>query len=934
MADWAKYVRENLRLSAVRPERETEIVEDLALQLEEAYREALSAGASPAEAREKAERHIADWAALSRELSTSPHDKLTELEKWQQRTEDAAAKRGKFTIFAALKQDLIYGLRVLRKSPGFTAVAVLTLALGIGANTAIFSLFDAIVLKRLPVREPDRLVLFGDNPSEGAAAVPATGPWVFFSYESYKFLSQQPLPLESLTAIRAGEDPVPVRMEGESESGLVRNAVTHLVSGNYFETMGVKAALGRAFSSNDDQPNATPMAVASYGYWKQQLQGDSAAVGKTVLLNNIAFTIVGVAPQGFFGERVREAPDFWLPMIFQPRIEDRARLDDPSSRWLDLMGRLRAGATREQAQVAATIGLQQYLTQRAGSQPSEDRKHEIAGSYIRLYNGGVGLSMYRENYSGPLRILLVVVALVLLIACANVGNLLIARAAYRQPEITVRLALGASRWRLARQLLTESALLAFLGGGCGVLLAWWAVQGAGAILDLGSLVRPQLNWFVLALTGGVTVFATILFGLLPAVKSSRTDIAAAMKAGGGRGSTGRRRFGATQGLVIGQIALSLVLLVGANLFARSLMNLEELQLGFDQDNVLLAKVNARLAGYKPEQAAALYRKLYDQLNALPGVRSATIARYSPLSGSSQRDDVSVQGYAPRAGEKMAIMFDEVMPQYPETIGMKLLMGRAIGPQDVGNKETVAVVNENFVRHYFPHENPIGHRFGDSPEHAGDVEIIGVMKDALFRDPREEKLGDIVFFPMLQGGRDTPLRVELEIRTTREPSGFAAMVREAVAKIDPNLQLSGIQTLRQQVNANFDDERLAARLVSVFGLLALLLACVGLYGVLAQGVARRTNEFGIRMALGAQRGGILRLVFRETTLLLIVGLGIGIPAAFGAGKLIASQLFGLQAADTFSIAIAVAVLGAVSALAGFLPAWRASRVDPIIALRYE
>ncbi len=401
-------------------------------------------------------------------------------------------------------QDIRYTLRMLRKNPGFTAVAVLTLALGIGANTAIFSLFDAIVLRRLPVREPDRLVLFGENPSEGAADVPATGQWEFFSYESYKFLNQQKLSLESLSAIRAGEDPVTVRMEGEKESGLVRRAVTHLVSGNYFETMGVRIPLGRSFSSADDQPNVPPVAVASYGYWREKLHADPAAVGKAVLLNNFAFTIIGVAPPGFFGERVRDVPDFWLPIVFQPRIEERPRLEDSGSRWLDLMGRLRPGATREQAQAAATGALQQYLTQKAGSQLSESRKREIAGSYVRLYNGGLGLSGYRENYSGPLRVLLVVVALVLLIACANIGNLLIARAATRQPEITMRLALGASRARLARQLLTESVLLAVLGGGCGLLLAWWAVQGVGAILDLGTLARPHISWSVLVFTAGAT----------------------------------------------------------------------------------------------------------------------------------------------------------------------------------------------------------------------------------------------------------------------------------------------------------------------------------------------------------------------------------------------------------------------------------------------
>ncbi len=932
MPDWKSYVRRNLRLKAVRPEREAEIVEDLARQLDDAYRDALSEGATEAEARAEVEQHVEDWVALSTELSQSPRENMTQLERWQRWSEDAAAKRARFTVFSAIKQDVIYGLRVLRKSPGFTIIAVLTLALGIGANTAIFSLFDAIALQRLPVRHPEKLVLFGDNPSEGSADVPATGQWVWFNYESYRFLDQQHLPLESLSAIRAGEDPVAVRMDGEKSGGVVRRAVTHLVSGNYFETMGVDVTLGRAFASKDDQPDAPPVAVASYGYWKQELQADPAAIGKTILLNNNAFTIVGVAPPSFFGERMREAPDFWLPLNFQPRIEEHPRLDDPTSRWLNLMGRLRPGATREQAQTVATMALQQYLTQRAGSQPSEDRKREIAGSYIHLYDGGVGLSRYRELYLTPLQVLLIVVALVLLIACANVGNLLIARAAYRQPEITVRLALGASRWRLVRQLLTESLLLSLLGGGCGVLLAAWAVEGAGRLVDLGTFVHPRLNLPVLAFTACATILAAILFGLIPALKSSRINIAETLRAAG-RGTTGRRGFSTTQGLVIGQISLSLVLLIGANLFARSLMNLEGMQLGFNQQNVLLARVNARLAGYKPEEAGALYRKLCEQMNTLPGVSSATIARYSPLSGSSQRDDVSVQGYAPKPGEKMSIMFNDVMPQYMETLGMILLMGRTIGPQDVGKTNTVALVNENFVRHYFPHENPIGHRFGDSPEHAGEVEIIGVVKNAVFRDPREEN-PDIVFFPMLQGGADTPLQVELELRTLREPTSVVPQLREAVAQIDQNLQLTNIQSLDRQVEASFDDERLAARLMSFFGVLALLLACVGLYGVLAQGVARRTNEFGIRMALGAQRGDILWSVLSETTILLGAGLLIGILVGVAASRLITTQLYGIHATDVFSFALAIASLGVVSMAAATIPAYRASRVDPIVALRYE
>jgi predicted permease len=829
-------------------------------------------------------------------------------------------------------QDVSFAARILRKSPGFTAVAVLTLAFGIGANTAIFSLFDAIILQQLPVPQPDRLVLFGDSTGEGTSGIPASGQWKYYSYESFQYLSQQQLPLESLCAIRAGEDPVTIRIEGESQGGQVRRAITHLVSGSFFDAMGVTMTLGRAFSFKDDLPSAPPVTVVSYGYWMRELRADPGAIGKTVLLNNNAFIIVGVAPPEFFGERVRDVPDFWLPLVFQPQIEQHPLLNRTDVRWLNLMGRLRADVTHEQAQTAATVGLQRYLAARAGSQLTEERKRDIANSYILLFNGGVGLSEYRHLYLRALQVLLVVVGLVLLIACANVGNLLIARAAYRRSELNVRLALGASPWRLVRQLLTESVLLALLGGSCGILLAWWAVQLAGKLVDLGALVHPRLNLPVLAFTAGTTLLAAVLFGLIPAVRSGRTDVAAALKAGGGRRTT-RRGFSTTNGLVVAQIALSLVLIVGASLFARSLANLEHFPLGFDRENVLLGKVNARLAGYKPAEASVLYRKLYDQVNALPGVRVATIARFSPLSGSRWTDDITVQGYAARPGESMSMVEDYVMSQYPETMGMKLLMGRAIGPQDTGNTETVAMVNETFVRHYFPNESPIGRRFGEDVEHSGKVEIIGVLTDASFENPKEKR-EDMAFFPLLQAGPDTPLQVELELRTSRDPLSLAALVRQTVAQVDPKLELGEIKSLQAQVDSNFDQERLAARLVSFFGLLALLLACLGLYGVLAYSVSQRINEIGIRMALGAERRQVMGLILGHGTKLTIAGVAIGLLAALAAGRLVSRMLFGIKPSDPATMVVAATLLVVLNVVACYLPARRAMSVDPMVALRYE
>jgi predicted permease len=826
---------------------------------------------------------------------------------------------------------------MLIRKPAFTAVAVLTLALGIGANTAIFTLFDAVLLESLPVREPSRLVLFSDHVGEGTStgSLP-NGRWDLFTTESYEFLKKQPLPFESLCAFRSGEDPVSVHFSGENESGPIQRAIAHLVSGNYFDLLGVDAAMGRSLRPEDDKPNANPAAVVSNGYWKQRLHSDPNIIGKLAILNGTAFTVVGVAPPEFFGERVRRPADYWLPLVFQPQIMQRTSYSDRTDTyWLGLMGRLRSGATREQAQEAATIALQQYLSSKAGSQPTPESKASLAKNKIRLFDGGGGISGLRFTYSQPLRILLVVVALVLLIACANVGNLLLARAVARRTEVTVRLALGASRARLIRQLLTESVMLAAFGAAFGVLLAQWAVEALVKFLAGTSPLHTSLNVPILAFTVGITLVAGIIFGLAPALQAGRTDLVTALKMGGNRVAGGQKKFGTTQGLVVGQIAMSLVLLVGATLFARSLLNLENHPLGFNQENVVLARINPRLAGYKPAEVGALYRKLYDRLHALPGVQSATIASYSPLGGSNSTSSIAVQGYEQKQNESPSAQMIFVAPDYPHTLGMPLLLGREIGLQDTAGAAKVAMVNEAFVRHFFPNENPIGHRLSfDDKDSPADIEIVGVLKDAQFERADTSKVQETVFRALLQDQSQFALSVELEVRTFGDPAAAVSAIRASIAQEDSRLPISGVQTLREQVDSTFKQQQLAARLVSFFGGLALLLACVGLYGVVAQGVARRTNEIGVRMALGAQRGNILWMILRDTLALLLFGLAIGIPAAFGASHFISSQLYGLRSTDVLSFSLGVLVLAVVTVVAGYLPARRASKVDPIVALHYE
>jgi predicted permease len=520
--------------------------------------------------------------------------------------------------------------------------------------------------------------------------------------------------------------------------------------------------------------------------------------------------------------------------------------------------------------------------------------------------------------------------MVLLVACANVGNLLITRAVARRGEISVRLALGAGSGRLLRQLFTEGLLLAVLGGGAGLLIAHWGTQGLVALMNLGNApVHPHLNPLALTFTLGITMFTGVFFGLVPALQTRKTDLVTALKASGHR-AAGPRKFTSTQGLILGQITISLVLLVGASLFSRSLLKLEHQPLGFDQDNVLLASINPRIAGYKPTEVGALYRKLFDRLNILPGVRVATIARFSPFSGHVSASQVDVEGYSPRQGESMSVDDVLVGPDYPEALGIPLLLGREISLRDAEGSARVAMVNEAFVRHFFPAANPIGHRFGYGDQ---SYEIVGVLKNVHFNDAKS-KVREMIFCALLQDQTQSAMTAELELRTIGDPGAITLQVRDVVSQEDSKIPVTGVQTLRHQVEGSFDEERVAARLVSFLGGIALFLACVGLYGVTAHGVARRTNEIGVRMALGARRGDILGMIFRDTVLLLGGGLILGLPLSYVASQAISSQLFGLGPGDTSSFLVAVAILSVVMALAGFLPARRATRVDPMVALRYE
>ena len=835
-----------------------------------------------------------------------------------------------------LIQDIRFGLRGLLKRPAFTIVALVILALGIGANTAIFTLINAVVLKQLPVSKPEELVVFNDAAGEGTSTyadddIPPNRR-ERFSYALYRHFREHDSSFQELSAFRSGESRVSVR-RSDAPGETAERASGHLVSGSYFTVLGVNPMQGRLLTNQDDAPGAPPAAVISHGYWQQKLSGDPQIVGKNILLNGTAFTIVGVMPPQFFGIRVRRSPDFWLPLSFQPQIELRkSYLEDKNVYWLNLVGRLKPGVQLAQAQSAVNVQYQQFLTEHAGSQPSDDVRQAIQGAYVQLGSGARGLSGLRTFYSQALRMLMVIVALVLLIACANVGNLLLSRAAARQAEISLRQALGASRARLVRQLLTESLLLAIIGGIGGIILAQWAVSLLVTRVAATTPLDVKPDALILLFTFGISIVSGVVFGIAPALRATKTDLTSALKEKSAVGRRHRVNLGSV--LVVVQVAVSLILLVGAGLFARSLIKLQQEDLGFNRENVLLVSVDTRLAGYKPPDLSAVYRQLYDRLTALPNVQSATIASYSPMQGTGTNSTITVRGYTPAKNEDTSVTDIQIGPNFTQTMGVPLLMGRDIGLQDTPNSPKVAVVTQAFAQSYFHGENPIGRRATfEEDSDKDDFEIVGVIGDTKY-DSAKEKPDRIVYRPIMQVQDQQTFANVFELRTVGEPLNLSAEVRAAIAQVNDKLPVLNLTSLRVQTDESLKQDKLITQLVSFFGLLGLLLSCVGLYGIMAHAVVRRTNEIGIRMALGADRRDIVWMVLKESLLLVGIGLALGVPAALLAARLVSTQLFGVNPTDPLTLLTAALSLTVVAASAGYLPARRASRVNPLIALRYE
>jgi predicted permease len=832
-------------------------------------------------------------------------------------------------------QDMRYGLRMLMKTPGFTLAAALSLALGIGANTAIFSLIDAVLLKSLPVREPEKLVLFGKGEDVGATNNFPNKSWHLFSYPFYREMRQRNEVFSDVGAVLSMPWTVHGAVNTNGSIGEMVRIEVQPVSGSYFSTLGVNAGLGRVITDADDQvAGAHPVAVVSHAWWESQLGGDPAAVGKTVTIDRVAYTIIGVAPKEFFGTTVGQAPDLWIPLAMETQLPPghwKGR-ENPEWQSLYLIARLKGGVSAEQASAPVNLLFKQSLQARVGAQASTERMQDIQRARIELTPAGRGLSYLRQEFSLSLQILMAVVGVVLLIACANVANLLMARAAARQKEFAVRLALGAGRARLIRQLLTESVLLAGSGAAAGILLAWWGSYLLVLMASTGSEPLPlnvTPNARILGFTLFVSLLSALAFGMAPALRAARIEPNSSLKGGKGAAqSTSRSRFG--KALVVAQVALSLLLLVGAGLFARTLINLQKLPSGFDQQNVMLFYVDTTTTDHKGAQLVALLREVEERVKATPGVQAASFSAYFFNQGA-WTSSVFTRGQNPPEGQSRIVSNKFVGRDYFTTMGIPLLQGRVFGPQDTDKSQQVAVISEAMARRIFPNTSPLGKRFGrGGPENSDQFEIIGVVKDAKDMSLTEE-WRPIAYYPYSQGKE--PMS-NLVVRYSGAPEAVVQQVRQAIREVNRNLPIDEVVSLSEHISRSLAQQRLVARLGAFFGLLALLLACVGLYGVLSYAVARRANEIGIRMALGARRGDVIWLVLREALALVGAGVVIGLLASLAATQTASTLLFGLKPNDPPTIAAATSLLIAVAALAGYLPARRAARVDPMAALRNE
>jgi len=826
-------------------------------------------------------------------------------------------------------KELAFSVRTLRRSPLFTAAAILSLALGIGANTAIFSLLDQVVLKSLPVRDPQRLVLLhteysapGNSSSDNHESV--------FSAPMYRDLRDNSPAFTGVIARMSASSRL-------SANGGVTSAATELVSGNFFQVLGVGTVMGRVFTPQDDAAaGASPVVVLSHAYWSSQFGNNPGILNRNIALNGLPFQVIGVAAPNFRGITPGKTPDLYVPISMQRTILPTMNaLDDRTTRWLNLFARLKPGMSVRQAQAATDVAYRAILERELAQLPPmrvEKDRRQFLESRAELRPAAQGISGMRERWEKPLGALMTLVALVLLIACANVASLLLARATGRQKEIAIRLAMGAGRAVLVRQLLLEGLLLALAGGALGLAFAYWSVLTLVHVLpksyagSLSASLDPQLLLF----TAAVSMISGLLFAIVPALQATRPNLSGTLKQQATNVAGGSARF--RRGLVISQLALSLLLVAGAGVFNGSLTNLLRVNLGFHSQRLLVFNVNATLARPKLADSLAFYKDLQDRLAGLPGVTAVGAAASGPFGDGNRGNNITVQGYSAGADEYTGASVVAVNAGFLQALQIPLRAGRDFTERDDRAAPKTVIVNDTFVHHYFAGQNPIGRRlmFGASNKPVFDREIVGVIPDVKQEVRGEPK--EIIYMPYEQW--DRPERLVYYVRSASDESQLIAGIRRAVREADPNIPVMTIQPLDTKIRDTLYTERLIALLSQTFGVLATLLAAIGLYGVVAYAVARRTGEIGIRLALGAVPANVLGIILRDAASMAVAGIAIGLGGALLLGKLVDSQLFGIKAADPLVLGGSAAVLAAVTLLAAFIPGWRASRIDPVRALKYE
>ena len=840
-----------------------------------------------------------------------------------------------------LMQDVFFALRQLRKTPGFTLTVLLTLALGIGANAAIFTLVNTVLLKSLPVADPRTLIRLGDtNDCCVGTGSPENGAYSLFSTATYELLKKNVPEFEELAAIQAGFAYRPIIARRDKTETEARSVMGEFVSGNYFRTFGLQPRAGRLLTDADDKTGAPMTAIISYDAWQRNYSGDPSVVGSTFWVNTRPVTVVGVAPQGFFGDRMSSTPpDFYLPVYSMPLLANAPYVNDPVEHWLYMIGRVKPGVALDPLQQKVSALLRQSIASQKNFATAQG-KAELERSHIILSPGGAGIQQMQEQYSSQLRLLMWVAGLVLLIACANIANLLLVRGMNRRAEMSIRTALGAMRSRIIRQLLTESILLSTLGGIAGLAVAYGGARMLLALVFPGSHdvpipASPSLP--VIGFAFGLSLLTGVLFGVAPAWITAQANPADALRTGT-RTTTGGASL-LQRSLVVFQAALSLVLLVGAGLFSQSLNKMQNTDMKLDSKNRYIIHVNPQAAGYSGSQLEALYRTIEQRFHAIPGVVKTGLATYTPMEDNNWGNGVQVQGQPKLT---VGASFVKVNGDYFDSVGTRVLLGRGVTEQDVSTAKPVTVINQTLANKILKNQNPIGHHLGSPDAGGADYEIVGVVEDTAYQSIRWKDHA-MYFVPVMQRpasnkgpiDEDMSLYVgALVVQTDRPMNDMENIARKTLGAINPNLTIVKFQTFDQQIADNFIQERTLARLTMLFGALALMLATIGIYGVTAYNVARRTPEIGIRMALGAERGGVVAMVMKGAFQQTALGLVIGIPIALLCVRFVKSQLYEITSANTTVVLGAIITLVVAGCVAAILPASRAANTDPVKALRME